>query len=281
MATTVAKPARAGQARGRPRPARVPALRLLSYQVAFAVAVFGFWQFASGRLIDAFWISSPAAIVAYLWDGLISGTLISNGVVTFWEAGLGFVIGAIAGIATGLLLAVAETPRRVLDPYFMSVYGMPRIALAPLFIIWFGIGTLSKVVLVVMIVFLLVFYSTYEGVVNVPAELKRLVRVLGAAEWQVWTKVILPSASPWIITGLKISVPQALVGAVVGEFIASTEGLGFLIQYHSGLFDTTGVLGGIAIMAAAVVVINSLLDRLERHLMRWRPRESASVAAEP
>lgn len=255
--------------------------RLLVYQVLFAILVFGFWQFASGRLIDSFWISSPAAILSFAWDGLISGRLISHSAITFYEAGVGFAIGASGGIATGLLLAVAETPRRILDPYFMAVYGMPRIALAPLFIIWFGIGTMSKVVLVVMIVFLLVFYSTYQGVVNVPAELKRLVRVLGASEWQVWTKVILPSASPWIITGLKISVPQALVGAVVGEFIASSQGLGYLIQYYSGLFNTTGVLGGIALMALVVVVINDQLDRLERHLMRWRPREAATVASEP
>jgi NitT/TauT family transport system permease protein len=267
------------QARAR----RLPRLanRLLLYQVLFAILVFGFWQFASGRLIDAFWVSSPVAIAVYLWEGFSTGRLIQHGAVTFYEAGLGFVLGALAGILTGLVLAVAETPRRILDPYFMAVYGMPRVALAPLFIIWFGIGTLSKVVLVFMIVFLLVFFSTYQGVINVPAELKRLVRVLGASERQVWTKVILPSASPWIITGLKISVPQALVGAVVGEFIASSQGLGFIIQYHSGLFQTTGVMGGIAIMAVAVVIINDLLDRLERRLMRWRPKEQASVASEP
>jgi NitT/TauT family transport system permease protein len=276
-----AAPATALRARASARRARFLAWWLFAYQIIFAVGVFGFWQLSSGRLIDSFWISSPAAIVAFLWEGLTNGSLLGHGVVTFYEAGIGFAIGAVAGIASGVLLAAFETPRRILDPYFMSVYGVPRIALAPLFIIWFGIGTLSKVVLVVIIVFPLVFYSTYEGVVNAPAALKRLVRVLGAAEWQVWTKVVLPSASPWIITGLKISVPQALVGAVVGEFIASSEGLGFIIQYHSGLFNTTGVLAGIAMMAAVVVFINGLLDRLERHLMRWRPRESTSVAAEP
>ena len=175
---------------------------------------------------------------------------------------------------------MAETPRRILDPYFMAVYGMPRIALAPLFIIWFGIGITSKVVLVVIIVFLLVFYNTYQGVLNVPANLIRLVRVLGASERQVWTKVILPSASPWIITGLRISVPQALVGAVVGEFIAANQGLGYVIQFQSSLFNTTGAMGGIAIMAFVVVVINDLLDRVERRLMRWRPKESASTVPE-
>ena len=253
--------------------------RLRLYQLLFAIGVFGFWQYASGRLIDSFWVSSPTAIAAYLWDGFASGYLIGHCLVTFYEAGVGFAIGALAGVAAGLVLAVAETPRRILDPYFMAVYGMPRIALAPLFIIWFGIGTLSKVVLVVIIVFLLVFYNTYQGVLNVPAELKRLVRVLGASERQLWMAVIIPSASPWILTGLRISVPQALVGAVVGEFIASSQGLGYVIQFQSSLFNTTGALGGIAIMALAVVVINDLLDRLERYLMRWRPRETGTAAA--
>jgi NitT/TauT family transport system permease protein len=256
------------------------AVRLRLYQIVFAIFVFGFWQYASGRLIDSFWVSSPTAVAAFLWDGFSSGYLIGHCLVTFWEAGLGFAIGAIAGILTGLILAVAETPRRILDPYFMAIYGMPRIALAPLFIIWFGIGTTSKVVLVVIIVFLLVFYNTYQGVLNAPANLVRLVRVLGASEHQVWTKVILPSASPWILTGLRISVPQALVGAVVGEFIAASQGLGYVIQFQSSLFNTTGALGGIAIMALVVVVINDLLDRVERRLMRWRPKETAATVAE-
>jgi NitT/TauT family transport system permease protein len=257
-----------------------PAVRLRIYQVVFAICVFGFWQYASDRLIDSFWVSSPAAIAAFLWDGFSSGYLVNHCLVTFWEAGLGFAIGAVVGILTGLILAVAETPRRILDPYFMAIYGMPRIALAPLFIIWFGIGTNSKVVLVVIIVFLLVFYNTYQGVLNAPANLIRLVRVLGASEHQVWTKVILPSASPWIITGLRISVPQALVGAVVGEFIAASQGLGYVIQFQSSLFNTTGAMGGIAIMAFAVVVINDVLDRVERRLMRWRPKETAATTAE-
>src|ERR1051326_5762358 len=169
-------------------------LRMGVYHVLFAALVFGFWQYASGRLVDSFWISSPIDILAFLWQGFVGGDLVRQTMVTFYEAGLGFVIGALAGIAVGLILAVADTPRRLLAPYFMAFYGMPRIALGPLFIIWFGIGPPSKIVLVVTIVFLLVFFNTYQGVLNVPAEMKRLVRVLGAAEWQGWTNVIPPPA---------------------------------------------------------------------------------------
>ncbi len=251
---------------------------MVAYHILFALTVFGFWQLASGTLVNSFWISSPAAIIAFVWKGFANGQLLRQSAVTFYEASVGFGIGAVGGIAAGLALAMADTARRILAPYFMALYGMPRIALGPLFIIWFGIGPPSKIVLVVMIVFLLVFYNTYQGVQNVPAELRRLVRVLGANEWQVWRNVVLPSASPWIITGLKISVPQALVGAVVGEFIASGDGLGYGIQLQASTFNTTGVLGGISIMSAAVVLINDLLDRLERRLMRWRPQEAITTA---
>jgi NitT/TauT family transport system permease protein len=249
--------------------------RMPIYHLLFAGVVFGFWQYASGHFIDPFWISSPLQILGFIWSGFVSGDLLSQTATTFYEASVGFLIGSLSGVATGLILSAAETPRRLLAPYFMALYGMPRIALGPLFIIWFGLGPPSKIVLVFMIVFLLLFYNTYQGVLNVPAEMKRLARVLGASEWQVWTRIILPSASPWIITGLRISVPQALVGAVVGEFIASSRGLGYVIQFQASTFNTTGVLGGIIVMAVAVVAINDVLDRIERHLMRWRPRESS------
>jgi NitT/TauT family transport system permease protein len=244
-------------------------VRLRIYQIVFAILVFGFWQYASGRLIDSFWVSSPTAVALWLWDGFSSGYLISHCLVTFWEAGLGFAIGAVAGIITGLILAVAETPRRILDPYFMAVYGMPRIALAPLFIIWFGIGTTSKVVLVVIIVFLLVFYNTYQGVLNAPANLMRLVRVLGASEHQVWTKVILPSASPWILTGLRISVPQALVGAVVGEFISAERGLGVLVQQFSSQLAIADAFAVILMLMFLGLLLYGVMEWLERTTVFW------------
>jgi NitT/TauT family transport system permease protein len=259
------------------RKAAKPKPNIWLYHILFAVLFFGSWQYASGRLLDAFWISSPSEIVKFIWNECVSGQLLWHTLVTLYEAGAGFVIGSIAGIALGIVLAVADTPRRVLEPYFMALYGMPRIALGPLFIIWFGIGMPSKIVLVISIVFLLVFYNTYQGIMSVPAEMKRLVRVLGAKEWQVWTNAILPSASPWIITGLKISIPQALVGAIIGEFIAASEGLGYIIQLQASLFNTTGVLGGIVIMSIVVVAVTDVLDRLEARLLRWRPKDVMST----
>ncbi len=252
-----------------------PAVRLRLYQVVFAVCVFGFWQYASGRLIDSFWVSSPTAVAAFLWDGFSSGYLVSHCLVTFGEAGLGFAIGAAAGLLTGLILAVAETPRRILDPYFMAIYGMPRIALAPLFIIWFGIGEPSKIVLASMLSFFLCFYATLSGLRSVDPALISIARVMGATERQVFLKVVLPAASPWIITAMKVSVPFALVGAIVGEFMAATAGLGFKIQLYTAQFDTNGAVTGIFVLMLVVIAFNTGLNRLEAHVLRWRP------AAEP
>jgi NitT/TauT family transport system permease protein len=151
--------------------------------------------------------------------------------------------------------------------------GIPRIALAPLFIIWFGIGPTSKVILVISVVFFLTFFNTFAGVKGVDAELKNVLRIMGASERQILMKVTLPAIVPWITTGLKIALPYAIVAAVVGEFIAASKGLGYLINYNTSLFSTTGALGGILILALVVVVCNEGISRAESYLLRWRPRE--------
>lgn len=161
----------------------------------------------------------------------------------------------------------------MLDPYIVALNGIPRIALAPLFIIWFGIGPNSKVVLVVMVVSFLTFFSTFSGIKGVDVELQNLLRIMGATERQVLLKITIPATVPWILTGLKLSVPYALVGAVVGEFVAADKGLGYLINYNTSLFSTTGALGGILVLAAVVIVCNEALNRAESRLLRWRPRE--------
>ena len=162
----------------------------------------------------------------------------------------------------------------------MAFNGIPRIALAPLFIIWFGIGPNSKVVLVVIVVFFLTFFSTYSGVKGVDIELRNVLRIMGATERQILVKVTIPSTIPWIATGLKISVPYALVGAIVGEFIAASKGLGYLINYQTSLFSTTGALGGILIVAAIVVLSSEAINWAEAYLLRWRPREEARTDRE-
>ncbi len=249
--------------------------RLFVYRALFGLALLAFWEWASGRLIDPFWVSSPSKVFGYLAEIIRDGSIFGHAAITLYETVVGFVIGAVTGIGVGFLLAGRQTMAAVLDPYIVAFNGIPRIALAPLFIIWFGIGPNSKVVLVVIVVFFLTFFSTYSGIKGVDVELKNLLRIMGASERQVLFKITVPATVPWILTGLKLSVPYALVGAVVGEFVASDRGLGYLINYNTSLFSTTGALGGILILALVVVLSNEALNRAEARLLRWRPREES------
>ena len=257
-----------------------PRGRLLVYRAAFGVLLLAMWELVSGRLIDPFWISSPSRVFAYLWQVVRDGSIFGHLAVTLYETVTGFLIGAVTGIGCGFLLGRRMVLAQVLDPYIVAFNGIPRIALAPLFIIWFGIGPNSKVVLVVIVVFFLTFFSTYSGVKGVDLELKNVLRIMGATERQILVKVTIPATVPWIATGLKVSVPYALVGAIVGEFIAASKGLGYLINYQTSLFSTTGALGGILIVAAIVVLSSEAINWAEAYLLRWRPREEARTDRE-
>lgn len=254
--------------------------RLYLYRLLFGLLLVVSWELTSGKIIDPFWISSPSKVFFYLWEVVADGSIFEHLAITLYETFAGFFVGALAGIGSGFLLARKEILAQVLDPYIVAFNGIPRIALAPIFIIWFGIGPTSKVILVVIVVFFLTFFNTYSGVKGVDVELKNVMRIMGASERQILFKVTIPATVPWITTGLKISVPYALVGAVVGEFIAASKGLGYLINYNTSLFSTTGALGGILVLALVVVLCNEVIDRAEAYLLRWRPREETKSQGE-
>jgi NitT/TauT family transport system permease protein len=241
-----------------------------------AVAVLlGIWQLCAGRLISAFWISSPSLVAVRLWQWMIDGTLWPQLGTTLVEAGYGFVIGAGAGILLGLVLGQMRLVTLVLEPIIFALYSLPRIALAPLFLLWFGIGIESKVVLSATSVFFLVFYNTFSGVRDVDHDLLNAVRVMGGSRRDELTKVIVPGAMYWVFTGLKVSVPYAIIGAVVGEIVASNRGLGYLMQNASGQFDTTGVFVALVVLAAVSMAINEILSIAERRAIRWKPNRDA------
>jgi NitT/TauT family transport system permease protein len=246
---------------------------LFCYRLIFGLVLLTFWELSSGRLIDPFWVSSPSKVFLYLYEVFADGSIFGHLAITLYETFTGFFIGSSFGIGIGFVLGRKEVLADILDPYVVAFNGIPRIALAPLFIIWFGIGPTSKVILVVSVVFFLTFFNTFAGVKSVDAELKNVLRIMGATERQVLMKITLPAIVPWIATGLKISLPYAIVAAVVGEFIAASKGLGYLINYNTSLFSTTGALGGILILALVVVVCNEAINRAEAYLLRWRPRE--------
>ena len=209
-------------------------------------------------------------MAARLWRWLWGGTLWNNLSITLWATLLGFCIGCAAGFTLGLLFGRFTTLAEVFDPYITAIYSIPKIALAPLFIIWFGIGIESKVAVSAAIVFFVIFLNTYSGVREVNPLYVHTTRIMGGSEAAVLRHVIVPSAAAWVITGLKVSVPYALVGTVIGEFMSSNRGIGYLISQATGLFNTTSVYAGIIVLAVVGALINTGLKHIEAYVLRWR-----------
>jgi NitT/TauT family transport system permease protein len=245
-------------------------------RLALLAGLLGSWELISGRVIDVFWVSKPSLIVAYLYNWIFLGDFLRHLEITMIEISVGYVVGVVCGLLLGLPLGRAEALARVLDPFLLALNGIPRVALAPLFVIWFGIGILPKIVLVFTLVFFVVFYNAYAGVRSVQRKHIDLAWVMGADKYQVFSKVIFPEALPYIMLGLKLSIPYAVIGAIIGEFIAASEGLGYKIQVETSLYNTTGTMAGIIMLMLLVVVLNSVLNKIEARSLAWRPQQRDS-----
>jgi NitT/TauT family transport system permease protein len=245
-------------------------LSIMGWRLAIVVVGLSAWQYASGRLIKTFWISRPSDIWQQLVEWVVTGELWIHLETTLTETIMGFVFGAVGGVLFGLALGLNRRLAAILDPFIVAFYSLPKIALAPLFILWFGVGLASKVVLATFVVFFLVFYNTYAGALAVEAELVDVLRLMGASRGQIVRKVILPSALIWIFTGMKSSVPYALIGAVVGEMMASNKGLGYLIQAAAGQYDTGGVFAALFVLMIIATGLHEFLKQCERVMLRWR-----------
>jgi NitT/TauT family transport system permease protein len=239
-------------------------------QILFAVVLLSFWEWASGRIIDPFFVSSPSAVFGRLYTWTLSGELWTHLSITLYATALGFLIGAAIGFGLGILFGKFAFLAEVMDPFITALYSIPKLALAPLFIIWFGIGIESKIAVSASIVFFVVFLNTYSGVREVNPLFISATKIMGASSWAVTRTVIIPSATAWVITGLKVSVPYALVGTVIGEFMSSNRGIGFIIAQATGLFDTNSVFAGIIILAFVGALINMVLKKTEAYLLRWK-----------
>jgi NitT/TauT family transport system permease protein len=233
-------------------------------RIAIVVALLAVWEFISGRWVDEFWISKPSAIWEVLWGWISSGDILIHLQVTLTEMILGLVFGAVGGIAVGFVLGRVEWLAKLLDPIVTAIYSLPKVALAPLFILWFGVDLASKVVLTAVVCFFLVFYNTYAGVRDVDKDLVDVVRVMGGRRSDLLLKVVLPSAAAWIYTGLRLAVPYALIGAVVGEIVASNKGLGFLLARAAGTFNTAGTFAALFILMLIGTLLNFMVDWSER-----------------
>jgi NitT/TauT family transport system permease protein len=245
-------------------------LRLGLARLGLLVLLVTVWQAVGGNLVDSFWISRPSEIVAKLVGWIQTGMLWYQVSITLEEMIVGFIVGALTGLAVGFMLGRSEFLASLLDPFILAVYSLPKIALAPLFILWFGIDMKPKIILAAVVVFFLVFYNTYAGVRDVDTDLVNTVRIMGANRLQILRFIVLPGSLTWIFTGLKISIPYALIGAVVGEIMASNRGIGYLIVGSAGQFDTAGVFAALLVLMVIATVLNELLNRSEAVLLRWK-----------
>jgi NitT/TauT family transport system permease protein len=234
------------------------------------------WELLSGRVLDPFFVSSPTRVYRAFVHLLLEEDLLVHAQYTTIETVAGFLIGSAAGILLAFLLTSLGRLYEMTEPIIVALYGIPRTALAPLFIMWFGIGITSKIVIAALFVFFVVFMNTVAGIRGASPQLVDLVRLMGANGGDVLVKVIMPSAMPYILTALRIVVPTAMIGAIVGEFISAQRGLGFLISRSTFEFSTHAAFAGIFALMVVVVLMNAAIGYIERPLMRWRPQRLAS-----
>jgi NitT/TauT family transport system permease protein len=243
---------------------------MLGLQVLFGIALLVVWELSAGRLVDKFMISSPTDVVTRLWGWIASGTIYVHIWATIYATVIGFVIGAIAGVVGGLWLGLSPFLSRLLDPYIWAFNALPKVALAPLFILWFGLGINSKIALAAVLVVFLVFVNTFAGVREVDPDLVDSLRLMRAKRRQILTKVVLPSATSWIFVGLKTAVPYALIGTIIGEMIAANRGLGYLVQRSGAEFDTAGVFAALVVIAVLAVIFNEMVGRVQDRIQGWK-----------
>jgi len=228
------------------------------------------WQGVSGRLIDNFFISNPIDVGTRLVGWVADGSLFLHIWATVYATVMGFIFGSIGGVVLGIWLGVSPFTSRLLNPYLNALNALPKVALAPLFVLWFGLGIESKIALAAVLVLFLVFLNTYAGVREVDQDLIDGARLMKATRAQVIAKVIIPSTMSWVFAGLKISVPYALIGAVLGEMIASNRGLGYLVQFSGSQFDSAGVFAVLIVIALLAVALNFLVEIVQHRMEQWR-----------
>lgn len=246
------------------------------------------WQLVSRNQQYAFFLGEPVKVLGRVWSwfmpfGFGPSLLFPEGLpgnadiyshlgTTLLETLLAFGIGTLLGLGCGLWLALAPTASAILEPYIKAANAMPRVILAPIFALWFGLGIWSKVALAVTLVFFIVFFNVYQGVREVSPVVLANARMLGASQRQLLRTVYLPSATSWVFSSLHTSVGLAFVGAVVGEYLGSARGVGYLILQAEGTFDVNTVFAGIVVLTVFALLLDGIVSKLEKRLMKWQPR---------
>jgi NitT/TauT family transport system permease protein len=255
----------AGSRRVLSQPAQIFLIRLAGIAIFLLT-----WQHASVALDAVFYVSRPSDIVARLAEWLADGTALRHLGFTLQVTVYGFCCGALAGMSLGLLLGLVPFLARLFDPIIVAFYSLPKVALAPLFIVWFGIGITMKIVLSAMSVFFLVLSNTLAGVREVDRELIDVMRLMKASRLRIVREVVLPSVLVWVFSGLRISVPYALIGAVTGEILTSNRGLGFLVSRSANELDTTGIFAALVELVIVSLSLYTIIITAERRILRWK-----------
>lgn len=248
--------------------------------LALLVVFIGAWQLASGHWIKPVWISSPSLVWHDFVTSLQDGSLQRNTWATFEETMLGLIVGIVLGVIAGVIFANLRTTTKILDPYLMGAYSLPRVALAPFFVLWFGIGLESKVLLVASIAFFPIVFNVRQGMSSIDPDLVDAMRSMRAGPWPMLVNVVIPSVLPWIVSAIKIAIGMALIGAVVGEMVGANQGLGWLVTQAINNFDMTTAIMSLLVMAVIAMVLFYIVAVIERLLFRWKP-ETASSSTVP
>jgi NitT/TauT family transport system permease protein len=260
-----------GEAAARPRRLRLPVRPVALLRVALLAGLLGLWElgYRTGR-VDPYFFSAPSLIWDVLFELVRSGRIWPHVRATATEALLGLTFGFLAGAALGWIVSQSRLLRELVEPVMLLLNAVPRIVLVPLFIMWLGIGPNSKVAASFFLVFVVIFFAVSAGLREVPASLVARVRVLGGGRWTLFSQVYLPSVLVWVFSGLRVTVGFAFTGAVVAEFIASTEGLGYLLNFAQNSANASLMMATVAVIMLMIMAIFAVLERVERYLMRWK-----------
>ena len=244
---------------------------VMLYRIGFVGVVLGIWEMSVRlNILDAFFVGLPSEIIKICFQGIISGDLLYHLSITAYETLLGFVLALLSGLSLAVIFSKSQGMKAVFMPLLVALNSLPRIALAPLFILWFGFGLLSKILMVASVVFIIVFLNTLKAIEDVDKALLNHAKLCGANTLELIMHVYVPSIAVWLLTSLRASIGFSVVGAIIGEYMGSNAGIGYLIQTAQSFFRTSALLAYMILLMLFVYIIDGLLLKIEKHFSKWQ-----------
>ena len=242
------------------------------YLVVLLVVFVVVWQLVADKgMINPLFFSSPEKVWADIVEMFSTGYIFPHIQITLYASFVGLFYGILLGTIVALIVGENQVLARVIEPILVGIHGLPLLALGPLFVVWFGIGIKSKIVMATISVFFLVFFNIYAGIKDVDVQLIQTLKLMRASKFQIMQKVILPSCIPWMMASLKAGVGGAVLGAIVGEYLGATAGLGWVIQMAGGYYNITRVIACVIILMVIMFILNAIVSWIDRKVLVWRP----------